>query len=57
MNDTIPIQNITGLIYLIRGKKIMLDRDLATLYKVETRILKQAVRKMSSVSQMTSCSI
>ena len=45
MNDTKPIQNITGLIYLIRGKKVMLDRDLASLYKVETRVLKQAVRR------------
>ncbi len=33
MNDIIPIENITALIYLIRGKKVMLDRDLAALYK------------------------
>ena len=30
-------------IYLIRGKKVMFDRDLATLYGVETRMLNQAV--------------
>ena len=45
MSDIIPIENITGLIYLIRGKKVMLDRDLAALYEVETRVLKQAVRR------------
>ena len=32
-------------IYLIRGKKVMLDRDLANLYEVETRVLNQAVRR------------
>ena len=37
-----PIQN---LIYEIRGKKVMLDSDLAKLYQVETKVLKQAVRR------------
>ena len=32
-------------IYLIRGHKVMLDRDLAELYGVETRVLNQAVRR------------
>ena len=32
-------------IYLIRGLKVMLDRDLAELYEVETKALKQAVRR------------
>jgi hypothetical protein len=32
-------------IYLIRGEKVMLDYDLALLYGVETRALKQAVRR------------
>jgi hypothetical protein len=32
-------------IYLIRGGKVMLDYDLATLYGIETRALKQAVRR------------
>src|SRR3989338_7585503 len=32
-------------IYLIRGKKVMFDRDLASLYDVETRILNQAVSR------------
>lgn len=36
---------IEGKIYLIRGHKVMLDRDLAQLYEVETRVLNQAVRR------------
>ena len=45
MIDSVPIENITGLIYLIRGKKVMLDRDLAELYGVETKRLKEQVRR------------
>lgn len=36
---------ITSKIYLIRGRKVMLDRDLAELYGVETRVLNQAVKR------------
>ncbi len=42
---TIPIEKISGKIYLIRDQKIMLDRDLAELYGVETALLKRAVRR------------
>ena len=35
-------ENIAQQIYFIRGEKVMLDFDLAQLYKVETRALKQA---------------
>ena len=45
MSGIIPIENITGLIYLIRGKKVMLDRDLANLYGVETKRLKEQVKR------------
>lgn len=38
-------EHIERKIYLIRGKKVMLDRDLANLYEVETRALNQAVRR------------
>lgn len=41
----IPDEIITNKIYLFQNKKVMLDRDLADLYKVETRVLKQAVRR------------
>jgi len=43
--DMIPIERIERAIYLIRGQKVMLDRDLAELYGVETKALKQAVRR------------
>jgi hypothetical protein len=47
MSKLEPIRenNISSLIYYIRGQKVMLDYDLATLYAVETRALKQAVRR------------
>jgi hypothetical protein len=40
--DIIPIQN---LIYEIRGNKVMLDRDLAELYGVETKQLNRGVKR------------
>ncbi len=42
---TIPTERIISRILLIRGKKVMIDRDLAELYEVETRVLNQAVRR------------
>ena len=39
------IQVIQNKIYEIRGQKVMLDRDLAELYQVETRVLNQAVKR------------
>ncbi len=42
---TIPDEIITNKIYLIRGQKVMLDRDLAELYGVETKRLKEQVRR------------
>jgi len=36
---------LVSKIYQIRGEKVMLDFDLATLYETETRTLKQAVRR------------
>lgn len=41
----LPDETIINKIYLIREKKVMLDRDLAELYGVETRTLNQAVRR------------
>ncbi len=45
MNQLVPIERIAGKIFLIRDTKIMLDKDLAELYEIETRVLKQAVRR------------
>lgn len=39
------LQTIQDKIYHIRGEKVMLDFDLATLYGVETRVLNQAVKR------------
>lgn len=36
---------IVDKIYMIRDQKVMLDRDLADMYGVETKVLKQAVRR------------
>ncbi len=42
---TVPMESITSKIIMVRGLKVMLDRDLAELYGVETKVLKQAVRR------------
>ncbi len=39
------IQSIQNKIYEIRCERVMLDRDLASLYEVETRVLNQAVKR------------
>jgi hypothetical protein len=44
-SSLIPIERIEKAIYLIRGEKVMLDRDLAALYETTTKVLKQAVRR------------
>ena len=43
----VPNERIVNQIFLIRKKKVMVDRDLAELYGVETRVLNQAVRRNS----------
>lgn len=41
----IPAESLMNKILVIRNQKIILDRDLANLYNVETRALKQAVKR------------
>jgi phage regulator Rha-like protein len=41
----IPAESLINKILVIRNQKVILDRDLAFLYNVETRALKQAVRR------------
>lgn len=41
----VPDEVVISKIYLIRGQKVMIDRDLAELYDVETKRLKEAVRR------------
>ena len=43
--NLIPVEVIQSKIYLIRGQKVMIDRDIARLYGVETRSLNQAVKR------------
>jgi cell shape-determining protein MreC len=42
---TLPDETIINKIYIIREKKVMIDRDLAELYGVDTRVLNQSVKR------------
>lgn len=42
-----PVERVISKILLIRGQKVILDRSLAELYEVETRVLKQTVKRNS----------
>jgi len=43
--NIMPLERIERRIYLIRGQKVMLDCDLAELYAIPTKALKQATRR------------
>ena len=48
MTDDVAVvtrDRVEGLILVIRGEKVILDRDLAVLYGVETKVLVQAVKR------------
>lgn len=45
VKNLVLAERIENKIYFIRGQKVMIDRDLAELYGVETRVLNQAVRR------------
>lgn len=45
MSEIVPVQSIVNKIYHFRGVNVMLDRDLAELYGVETKRLKEQVKK------------
>jgi hypothetical protein len=45
MSDLINTKEITSQIYYLRGTKVMLDFHLAALYEVETRVLKQQIKR------------
>jgi len=42
---TLPNERIISRIFLIRGKKVMMDQDLAELYNVDTKVLIQSVKR------------
>ena len=45
MNKIIPVESVENSIFIIRGQKVMIDADLASLYGVEVKVLNQAVRR------------
>ena len=45
MDEILPIERIETKIYQLRGQKVMIDRDLAELYGIETRTFKQAIKR------------
>ncbi len=45
MESSVPDEIIMNKIFLIRNQKVMIDRDLAELYGIETKRLKEAVRR------------
>jgi hypothetical protein len=44
-SEIIPVQDITQLIYSVRGERVILDSDLARVYQVPTKVLNQAVKR------------
>ena len=46
--ELLPIERIESKILLLRGQKVMLDRDLAALYGIRTSMLKRAVLRNAS---------
>ena len=55
MENTLQPLKIESLIHEIRGHKVMLDRDLAKLYGVETKVLNQAVKRRVYCLEVTNC--
>ena len=45
MENLLTIEDFTNLVFEFRGKKVMLDMDLAALYETETKKLKQQVKR------------
>ena len=45
MTEIVPMERIARKIYVVQDIRVMLDRDLAELYGVKTKALKQAVRR------------
>jgi len=45
---SVPVEDITRSILVLRGHKVLLDEDLAALYGVATKVLLQAVKRNAS---------
>ena len=48
INSLLSEETIANKIYFIRNQKVMLDRDLAALYGIETKVINQAVKRNMS---------
>ena len=47
MNEVVKKENIQNRIFTFRSVQVMIDKDLAELYQVETKVLNQAVKRNS----------
>ena len=47
--EILTTEKIQGLIYVVRGKQVMLDNDLAMLYQVDTGNLNKAMKRNCNV--------
>jgi hypothetical protein len=54
--NIIPLEAIESRIFVLRGHRVMLDRDLAELYGVQTKALNQAVKRNTTASRKILCS-
>ena len=45
MNDIVVNENIKDMVFTFRGIQVMIDRDLAQLYEVETKVFNQAIKR------------
>jgi hypothetical protein len=43
--DIVPVEIIQNKIFTIRGQKVIIDRDLAEMYEVSTKRLKEQVKR------------
>lgn len=55
LERALPEEAIMSKIFIIRGQKVMIDQDLAELYEVETKALKQAVKRNIDIFPNHSC--
>jgi hypothetical protein len=45
MEYSVAVESIVSRIFFIRGEKVLLDRDLAEMYGITTKVLNQAVKR------------
>jgi len=54
-NEITTDESVMNKIYMIRGKKLMLDEDLAKLYQVETKRLNEQVKRNANRFPLILC--